>query len=45
MNFVANIPYIKCWVKKEYLHDLNKGHGEFVECVYYQQLNQCKVEH
>ena len=33
MNFVANIPYIKCWVKKEYLHDLNKGHGEFVECV------------
>ena len=19
MNFVANIPYIKCWVKKEYL--------------------------
>ena len=33
MNFVANIPYIKCWVKKEYLHDLHKGHGELVECV------------
>ena len=33
MNFVANIPYIKCWVRKEYLHDLHKGHGEFVECV------------
>tara|TARA_B100001778_G_scaffold29853_1_gene21627 strand:+ start:304 stop:981 length:678 start_codon:yes stop_codon:yes gene_type:complete len=33
MNFVANIPYLKCWVKKEYLHDLEKGHGEFVECV------------
>ena len=33
MNFVANIPYIKCWVRKEYLHDLEKGHGEFVECV------------
>ena len=33
MNFVANIPYLKCWVKKEYLHDLEKGHGEFVECL------------
>ncbi len=33
MNFVANTPYIKCWVKKEYLHDLNKGHGEFVPVV------------
>ena len=33
MNFVANIPYIKCWVRKEYLHDLHKGHGEFVEWV------------
>ena len=33
MNFVANVPYIKCWIRKEYLHDLEKGHGEFVECV------------
>ena len=33
MNFVANVPYIKCFVKKEYLHDLNRGHGELVECV------------
>ena len=33
MNFVANTPYIKCWVKKEYLHDLEKGHGELVEAV------------
>ena len=33
MNFVANIPYVKCFVKKEYLHDLEKGHGEFVEAV------------
>ena len=32
MNFVANTPYIKCWVKKEYLHDLEKGH-ELVEAV------------
>ena len=33
MNFVANVPYIKCYVKKEYLYDLTKGHGEFEECV------------
>ena len=33
MNFVANTPYIKCWVRKEYLHDLEKGHGELVEAV------------
>ena len=29
----ANTPYIKCWVRKEYLHDLEKGHGELVEAV------------
>lgn len=33
MSFVANIPYIRCWIKKEYVHDLEHGHGEFIECV------------
>ena len=33
MNFVANVPYIKCYVRKEYLYDLTRGHGEFEECV------------
>ena len=33
MNFVANIRYIKCWVKREYLFDLMKGHGDLIECV------------
>ena len=33
MNFVANVPYIKCYVKKEYLYDLERGHGEYEECV------------
>ena len=33
MNFVANVPYIKCYIRKEYLYDLEKGHGEFEECV------------
>ena len=33
MQFVANIPYIKCYVKKEYLYDLKKGYGDFEECI------------
>jgi hypothetical protein len=33
LNFVANIPYIKCWVKKEYVHDFQRGHGDFIEAV------------
>ena len=33
MNFVANVPYIKCWVRKEYVHDFQRGHGEFIEAV------------
>ena len=33
MNFVANVPYIKCYLRKEYLYDLEKGHGEFEDCV------------
>ena len=33
MNFVANVPYIKCYVRKEYLYDLEKGHGEYEDCV------------
>ena len=31
MQFVANIPYIKVYIKKEYLYDLRKGHGDFEE--------------
>lgn len=28
----ANIPPISCYVRKEYLRNLEDGHGEFVEC-------------
>lgn len=28
-TLVANIPPIKVWVRKEYLYDLQKGHGEY----------------
>ena len=35
MSFlVANIPPLKVLVKKEYLYDLEKGHGEFAEGVW-----------
>ena len=33
MNFVANIPHIRCFIKKEYVHDLERGHGEYIEAV------------
>ena len=35
MSFlVANLPPLKVYVKKEYLYDHQKGHGEFVEGVW-----------
>ena len=35
MSFlVANLPPLKVYVKKEYLYDHEKGHGEFVEGVW-----------
>lgn len=40
MNFVANLPYVHCYVRKEYLYDLEKdstgklkGLGEYVPCI------------
>ena len=29
---VANLPPIQCFIKKEYLYDFEKGHGEFEPC-------------
>jgi hypothetical protein len=29
---VANLPPIQCYVRKEYLYDFTKGHGEFEPC-------------
>jgi len=31
---ITNLPAQKVWVRKEYLRDLNDGHGEFVEGVW-----------
>ena len=31
---VANVPMNKCFIRKEYLRDLQDGHGEFVEGVW-----------
>ena len=33
MSFiVANLPPVKCFVRKEFLYDFEKGHGELVPC-------------
>ena len=29
---VANLPPVQCYIKKEYLYDFEKGHGEFEPC-------------
>ena len=31
---VANVPPVKVWVKKQYLYDLQKGHGEYVQGIW-----------
>jgi len=31
-HIVANLPPIKCFVRKEFLYDFEKGHGELVPC-------------
>lgn len=35
MSFlIANLPPVECFVRKEYLYDLNKGHGEYEPCIW-----------
>lgn len=34
-EIMGNIPYMKCLVRGEYLRDIKRGHGEFVEAVAY----------
>ena len=29
---VANLPQVQCYVRKEYLYDFEKGHGEYEPC-------------
>lgn len=31
-HIVANLPPVKCFVRKEFLYDFEKGHGELVPC-------------
>lgn len=31
-HIVANLPVVKCFVRKEFLYDFEKGHGELVPC-------------
>lgn len=35
MSFlVLNLPPIHCYIRKEFLYDFQKGHGEFVSCIW-----------
>jgi hypothetical protein len=35
MSFlVVNLPPIHCYIRKEFLYDFQKGHGEFVPCIW-----------
>jgi hypothetical protein len=34
-EIIGNIPYMRCMVRGEYLRDLKRGHGEFVDAVAY----------
>ena len=35
MSFlVVNLPPVHCYVRKEFLYDFEKGHGEFVPCIW-----------
>ena len=35
MSFLlANLPPIHCYIRKEFLYDFQKGHGEYVPCVW-----------
>ena len=31
-HIVANLPPVKCFIRKEFLYDFEKGHGELVPC-------------
>ena len=31
-HIVANLPPVKCFIRKEFLYDFEKGHGEFEPC-------------
>ena len=34
MYLIANLPPVKCFVRKEYLFDFEEGYGEFEPCVW-----------
>jgi hypothetical protein len=33
-HIVANLPLIKCFVRKEFLYDFKSGHGEYEPCIW-----------
>ncbi len=33
-HLVANLPPIHCYIRKEFLYDFQKGHGEYEPCIW-----------
>ena len=33
-HLVANLPPVHCYIRKEFLYDFQKGHGEYEPCVW-----------
>jgi len=33
-HLVANIPPVHCYIRKEFLYDFEKGHGEYEPCIW-----------
>ena len=33
-HLVANLPPVHCYVRKEFLYDFEKGHGEYEPCIW-----------
>jgi len=31
-HIIANLPAVKCFVRREFLYDFQKGHGELEPC-------------
>ena len=33
-HLIANLPPVRCYVRKEFLYDFEKGHGEYEPCLW-----------
>ena len=33
-HLIVNIPPVHCYIRREFLYDFEKGHGEFEPCIW-----------